>query len=191
MRQSRKIALIYHGNSAHVFEVSKFGRSEKRIRRHAFSGTHQDALEIARKMVAEGCDAKTGRCNVVDDVATGRWRFSARLLIKAGLSIVTTSGAQNRIIEQVACRNEEDLQSISANEINYEDYMRSQEWDARRKAAIIAAGCRCQICNAGNRRLDVHHRTYVRLGNELPQDLVALCRQCHKLFHQNRRLARY
>lgn len=38
--------------------------------------------------------------------------------------------------------------------------------------------------------LDVHHRTYERLGNESPDDLTVLCRDCHKLFSQNGKLSR-
>jgi predicted HNH restriction endonuclease len=33
----------------------------------------------------------------------------------------------------------------------------------------------------------VHHLTYVRKGAELPQDLVALCRRCHRARHRGDR----
>jgi hypothetical protein len=32
-------------------------------------------------------------------------------------------------------------------------------------------------------RLDVHHNTYERYGDESIFDLVALCDRCHELFH--------
>ena len=37
----------------------------------------------------------------------------------------------------------------------------------------------CEDCGA-RIGLDVHHRSYERKGNERPEDLVAVCRQCHQ-----------
>lgn len=65
----------------------------------------------------------------------------------------------------------------------YEAYLRSPTWRAKRQLALSAAGNRCQLCNAAE-RLDVHHRTYERFGgDELPGDLTVLCRPCHDHFH--------
>lgn len=65
----------------------------------------------------------------------------------------------------------------------YEAYLRSSVWQAKRQLALTAAGHRCQLCNAAQ-RLDVHHRTYERFGGgELPGDLTVLCRPCHDHFH--------
>lgn len=71
----------------------------------------------------------------------------------------------------------------------YEKYLNSEAWQARRQAVLWIAGHRCQACNSDD-PLDVHHRTYQRIGNEVPEDLIALCRKCHDVFHQNGRLAR-
>lgn len=71
--------------------------------------------------------------------------------------------------------------SKSARE-NYAAYMKSDQWEVRRRAAVVRAGCKCQLC--GHRgKLDVHHNDYRRLGQELPEDLIALCRPCHDRFH--------
>lgn len=67
-----------------------------------------------------------------------------------------------------------------------EVYLRSDHWRATRLAALERAGNRCQVCNA-DKRLDVHHRTYERIGNERPEDLTVLCRGCHELYHESRR----
>jgi 5-methylcytosine-specific restriction endonuclease McrA len=32
--------------------------------------------------------------------------------------------------------------------------------------------------------VDLHHMTYKRLGNEWDEDLVPLCRDCHKSIHR-------
>jgi 5-methylcytosine-specific restriction endonuclease McrA len=65
-----------------------------------------------------------------------------------------------------------------------EVYLRSPHWLRVRRDALERAEYRCQVCNA-NKTLDVHHRTYERLGNEAPADLTVLCRRCHERFHDS------
>lgn len=72
---------------------------------------------------------------------------------------------------------------MTAKRVEYRDvYLRSAHWAGIRKQALKRAEHRCQVCN-GTERLDVHHRTYERLGHERPGDLTVLCRRCHDLFH--------
>lgn len=68
-------------------------------------------------------------------------------------------------------------------------YLHSDHWKKVREAALGRAGYRCQVCN-GARKLDVHHRTYERLGHERNADLTVLCRKCHDLFHRSGQLTR-
>ncbi len=72
----------------------------------------------------------------------------------------------------------------------YKQYLRTPHWKGRREAKLRSVGHRCQFCNRGPHNLDVHHRTYKRLGEELDQDLTVLCRACHTNFHENRTLGR-
>jgi hypothetical protein len=69
----------------------------------------------------------------------------------------------------------------------YVDYLKTDHWKRTRIAAVERATGRCQLCNAGQ-SLHVHHRTYERRGEELPEDLTVLCADCHRMFHQNGRL---
>lgn len=71
----------------------------------------------------------------------------------------------------------------------YRDYLQTPEWRERRAARLKAARYACQVCNARNILLNVHHRTYVRRGEEYARDLIVLCEGCHHLFHQNGSLA--
>lgn len=71
---------------------------------------------------------------------------------------------------------------------SYKEYLKTEHWQSQRKAALHRANYRCQVCNSSNKQLDVHHRTYERLGVELPADLIVLCNDCHGLFHKNGRL---
>lgn len=67
--------------------------------------------------------------------------------------------------------------------LRYADYVASDAWrlSPARLAELLACGGRCRTCNLPEPDvvLEVHHRTYERLGCELPEDLVALCQDCH------------
>lgn len=66
----------------------------------------------------------------------------------------------------------------------YREYLRSEHWQQTRTSALERAGYKCECCRAMT-RLDVHHKTYERLGAELPEDLEILCRGCHGVRHWN------
>ena len=71
---------------------------------------------------------------------------------------------------------------VELKSMDYKDYLRTPEWQERRDKALHQANGRCQRC--GNYRdLQVHHKTYERKGEELPQDLIVLCRDCHEKEH--------
>jgi hypothetical protein len=72
----------------------------------------------------------------------------------------------------------------------YQEYLRTPEWRRRRERKLDQADRRCQLCNRHHRSLNVHHRTYENLGEELDGDLIVLCRACHGTFHEHRRLGR-
>jgi len=76
-----------------------------------------------------------------------------------------------------------DLREIERlKKLPYDKYLQSAWWQKIRKQALNYAGNRCQICNSDG-KLDVHHRTYDRRGNEKQSDLTVLCRECHSKFH--------
>lgn len=66
---------------------------------------------------------------------------------------------------------------------SYARYRHTKHW-RKLKAAVAkrAAGC-CERCGAKVTRLDTHHKTYERLGEELLTDLEGLCRGCHERHH--------
>lgn len=67
----------------------------------------------------------------------------------------------------------------------YTTYLKTFHWQRKRREALKTAGHSCQICNCQKHvsGLTVHHRTYERVGEELPADLIVMCRSCHDLFH--------
>lgn len=86
-------------------------------------------------------------------------------------------------------RNSRDSYNNRSNSV-YEEYIKSQEWREKAEEAKAKAGNRCQVCNRSRAevQLDAHHRTYERLGNELPEDITVLCRDCHQLYEDSKKL---
>ena len=74
--------------------------------------------------------------------------------------------------------------SATPRQIEYREvYLKSAHWRRVREIALGDFEYRCAICYSP-KDLDVHHRTYERLGNERVSDLTVLCRSCHSLFHE-------
>lgn len=65
---------------------------------------------------------------------------------------------------------------------DYQAYLMSPEWRVNRQPALDRAKGICERCHKAAVR-NVHHLTYERVGHELPEDLIALCRSCHKRMH--------
>jgi hypothetical protein len=66
----------------------------------------------------------------------------------------------------------------------HRQYLRTPEWRRTRAAALLRAGNACSLDVTHTDGLEVHHRTYERLGAELSSDLAVLCRSCHQLHHK-------
>ena len=66
--------------------------------------------------------------------------------------------------------------------MTFAEYRLTPEWRLRRNRVLLRAGNKCELCDS-HERLDVHHRTYERYGDEQLNDLIALCRICHQRHH--------
>ena len=79
-----------------------------------------------------------------------------------------------------------DLKSkgMEARRLPYKEYLNSDWWYYRRWKAIKRARFRCERCKKET-WLQVHHKSYERLGCELDKDLEALCRKCHEYEHSS------
>lgn len=76
-----------------------------------------------------------------------------------------------------------------AERVDYHAYLLSESWRLKRGIVIRLCGFQCQRCGRKHdfkNRLQVHHYTYERLGNENLEDLVALCKSCHKIADKER-----
>jgi hypothetical protein len=64
----------------------------------------------------------------------------------------------------------------------YHWYLGSAFWRERSEYILRRANYICEKC--GKRpATEVHHLTYIRVFQELPSDLLAVCRQCHAEIH--------
>lgn len=66
---------------------------------------------------------------------------------------------------------------------SYKDYLKTYDWNETRKVVLKETNYKCQLCGAKNVKLNVHHNTYENIGNEHREDLIVLCDDCHKKFH--------
>jgi 5-methylcytosine-specific restriction endonuclease McrA len=67
---------------------------------------------------------------------------------------------------------------------NYETYLRSEKWQAKRRLVFQRCEGVCEGCRQA-KATQVHHLTYEHLGNELLWELAAACRECHERVHEN------
>jgi 5-methylcytosine-specific restriction endonuclease McrA len=65
-------------------------------------------------------------------------------------------------------------------------YTKTVKWKNKRKAKLDQVGRRCERCGSVTGRMDVHHKTYDRLGNERLEDLIVLCTRCHEIEDERR-----
>lgn len=77
--------------------------------------------------------------------------------------------------------NQRRLQELK--NMRYSKYLQTPEWKEIRNRKMKRAKYRCQLCSKHD-KLNVHHTTYENRGNENDGDLIVLCEDCHKLYHE-------
>lgn len=65
---------------------------------------------------------------------------------------------------------------------NYYKYLRSAWWKETR-AHFLIENNQCYVCGK-KKKLQVHHKTYKRVGKEQVEDLICLCKDCHEVVHK-------
>ena len=109
------------------------------------------------------------RDGLVENPKWGTWR-----LVGAALERPAAASSEAPRADRLA-----ELRAMS-----YRDYLRTPEWRRTRAAALVRGGHSCSLDVTHGDELEVHHRTYERLGEELASDLVVLCKPCHRLHHE-------
>ncbi len=67
--------------------------------------------------------------------------------------------------------------------MKYDEYLKTEHWQYTRRKVLADRGHQCEKCRKRGGELNVHHLTYERLGEEMPEDLQVLCRECHRWVH--------
>ena len=65
---------------------------------------------------------------------------------------------------------------------SHPDYLANPGYQARKRPVFHRAAGWCAGCLQQS-RVEVHHLHYETLGAETPDDLIALCRDCHEVAH--------
>lgn len=66
--------------------------------------------------------------------------------------------------------------------MDYDEYLKLPHWQEMRAKVFASRPAICAVCD-GVDRLQVHHKTYRRLGHERLRDLMLLCSDCHVMAH--------
>jgi len=65
---------------------------------------------------------------------------------------------------------------------SYKDYLKSEHWKKiNKKYKKSRFPQHCIVCS--NKRFQLHHRSYARIGNEYLTDFIPLCQKCHQEIH--------
>lgn len=65
----------------------------------------------------------------------------------------------------------------------YAEYLASEHWsDFRKRYKVAGRRMTCLVCGA--KPIQLHHRTYARLGRERFEDVIPVCRPHHEAIHE-------
>jgi len=65
---------------------------------------------------------------------------------------------------------------------SYEEYLNSKDWANYKKMFYRCNLNKCWVCGS-DKNLNIHHKTYQRLGKEKKGDCLFLCKTCHCEVH--------
>ncbi len=137
--------------------------------------------EVRKRTIANGCVSYVSQCTECGHTSSP---ISKKLALSHNLSPPPYNAhiqAQLR-----AQKHSEYVKSYLAMRpllaAEYEAYLATPEWRMRREQAIARTKGSCEIC--GEIATDVHHLTYRNIGAELSEDLMPVCRICHKIIHK-------
>lgn len=75
--------------------------------------------------------------------------------------------------------------------MNYEEYIKTEQWNQKRNERMKMDNNTCQTC-ISKENLECHHKNYDNLFNEnVEHDLITLCNPCHDAITSSMRERRY
>lgn len=91
--------------------------------------------------------------------------------------------AARKAAKKKARKNAPPKPKKASQPFDYIAYLKSAHWRAKRKEALEYHGPKCDKCGT-DQNLQVHHKTYARLGREKMKDLQILCQTHHNELHE-------
>jgi 5-methylcytosine-specific restriction endonuclease McrA len=64
----------------------------------------------------------------------------------------------------------------------YKAYLNSKEWFAVRESLFVVRGKKCERCGS-KENIQVHHIHYRNIFREQLEDLMVVCKDCHRKIH--------
>lgn len=92
---------------------------------------------------------------------------------------ITSKTSENEYIFSIS----KALKFAKTNYAKYLNHLQSPYWKNIRKKALERDKYLCQCCKNKSAQ-EVHHLTYIHLGNENLDDLISYCKDCHKKMHE-------
>ncbi|MFH1635026.1 MAG: hypothetical protein ABIG63_13610 [Chloroflexota bacterium] len=139
--------------------------------------------EVRYKDFADGTKHLCTQCLICGVMPGGtRW------LPQDGIDMSTVPKFDDTISEQWLAARNNDIQAKlrkekSERHLEYERYIReSDDWWAIRTKVMTRDDHLCQGC-LEEAAIEVHHKNYLHLYDEILFDLVAVCTKCHTKIH--------
>lgn len=76
------------------------------------------------------------------------------------------------------------IRFANSNYAKYLNHLQSPYWKSIRKQVFERDDSLCQSCKVAPAE-EVHHLTYINLGNEKIEELISVCCSCHRTIHGN------
>ena len=67
---------------------------------------------------------------------------------------------------------------------SYQEFLSSPFWLEKKEWILDCLGNECQKCSS-KEKLQVHHKSYLNVGNEGIKDVIVLCKKCHEEEHND------
>lgn len=148
-----------------------------------------DRLETVLHHMAAGVDSTVALSMELHPPVSGKVaEVGLNMVAHSSMRLAYYSVATARLLREIGkllhITDEEARFLLSRPEtLLYKQYLRSPQWDVKRAEAVKAADGHCRKCGKMG-KLEVHHISYVRMGQERPEDLIALCPACHERMDQ-------
>lgn len=143
-------------------------------------------MEVEGCFIGEVNDITTSmKCGgIIIRVKDGSYdAFDIRSIHKVSITRTGNSISTENVKKVILVMEHGETICFKSKKYNYTDYIQSEKWKEKRKIKLKQVNNKCQLCNASNTELHVHHNNYDNLGHESINDLTVLCKDCHEKFH--------